>query len=329
MATRYWRQFFQGGADGTAITSASSEAGGSGDKVDYSSGVGGTTSRVYTVSEYFNGPSGAHVTTTAASAFTFGWTCEKADGEPTSKFRMYYKLESYPDKAIGILQFRGTDGSNDTNRVELQIQPTGRMVLASGSYLEFSSALELFPLDTWVRVELKADINSGTLDYAIYEEDDLVPIFSKSATAIDFQTSVKFFRVFFGKIYTITENSFECFIDSAAWYLGGTTSFFGPFQGDPIIEYSTADVIEVDTTGSSGTVSVSQNSGEEMIITGTAPDFSILRPEMYDRCAFEITATGGSPSTDSETFLVEGKNLNTELVLNSGDASDFENWETV
>lgn len=326
MTVRFWRQFFQGGAHGDPVTTASSEVDGSGDKLDISSSSASpVATRTYDTTEYLHGPSSAFIDMPAGSYLTFGYLCLPADAEPLSQFRGYVKVPSWPSATASIVRFRGTNGSDDVNRVIVYLQSNGRLQVVSGAYTWTSAISEVLPVDTWVRVELRCNITAGTIHFAWYEEESTSALGSMSASGVDFQTSTGIARAYWGQLFAVLPSDWEMWWDSVAWYLGGPDQFIGPYQGDPNIEFTNNRAIEVDTTGSTGTLSLTELSDTSADISSLVSDVYTITPvPNHARMEFELEAAG-SP-TDTKTFMIEGVNLNNELIFISGDSSDIANW---
>lgn len=326
MTVRFWRQYFQGGAHGDSVTIASSEVDGSGDKLDISSSsTSPVAERTYDTSEYLHGPSSARIDMPAGSFFAFGYMCLPAEAETRSQFRVYLKVPSWPSETASIVRFRGTNGVDDVNRVIVYLQPNGRIQVVSGTFSWTSSISEIFPAGSWVRVELRCNITAGTISMAWYNGESTSPLGGVNATGVDFQTSTGIARAYWGQLFATLSTDWYMWCDSAAWYLGGPDQFIGPYQGDPNIEFTNRRAVEVNTTGSTGSLSLIETSTTGADISSLVSNVYRITPEEFaTRMKFTLTASG-SP-TDTKNFAIEGVNLNNEVTLMTGDPEDFANW---
>lgn len=102
----------------------------------------------------------------------------------------------------------------------------------------------------------------------------------------------------------------------------------GPYAGDPALTLIQDDIVDVDCTGSNGTLTLEQISpGPEAIIYGPFGDvFRIKRPPNHTNVlVFRLTAhADGPPST--RLIKLYPRSLSTTLQFNGGDPSVRDNW---
>lgn len=313
--TIFLRNNCEGAASGTSLTTANSDDNSAGDALDIS--TSGT--RTY---------DNAWVNSGSTS-----WKCEGTSGntailaydrtDPSVATRVYFRFTGNPSATCGILQARNSGSMGDVHmRTDGKLQVTddaGTILFTTASALSTSTTYRLEHY-----VAKGTTTSNGKVSFAYYLGDSPTPVESAFVSTTANMGTADVTSMRFGKLTGIASTQAWWFDDVAVEY--GATSFIGPLLGDPIIAHTELRVVEVDTAGSNGTITLTQTDGTTATVTGpTSEVFRIELPEHSDVLYFEIEASGdGAPIT--ETLAVYPTSLTTELIFQGGDPTDLANW---
>jgi hypothetical protein len=117
--------------------------------------------------------------------------------------------------------------------------------------------------------------------------------------------------------------------DNILVYKGGGAAALSSWKpADPVYNPTRSFVVNVNTAGSNGTLSLTQLSGPAVTITG--PTGGVYRVDVPMVSAGEIrlrlTATADGPTPATKDLLLPGRGLSQDLVYTGGGASSIANW---
>lgn len=313
--TIFLRNNCEGAASGTSITTVNSDDNSAGDPLDIS--TSGT--RIYDNAWANSGATSWKTEGTSGNTAILAY--DRTD--PSVATRVYFRFTGNPSATCGILQARNSGSMGEVHmRTDGKLQVTddaGTILFTTASALSTSTTYRLEHF-----VAKGTTTSNGKVSFAYYLGDSPTPVESAyvSTTANMGTADVTSMRL--GKMTAIASTQAWWFDDVAVEY--GATGFIGPLAGDPEIAHTELRVVEVDTAGSNGTLTLAQLSGTTATITGpTSGVFRIELPDHTDTLRFEIEAEAdGDPITT--TFDVFPTSLATQLICQGGDSSDFANW---
>lgn len=315
--TTFLRNNAGGAASGTSITTANSADNSAGDALD----IATSGTRTYDNAWTHGGSTSWKLEGTSGNTAILGWDRTNAK----LAFRTYFQFTANPGATCNILQARHASGGMAAvgMRTDGKLQVTD----SAGAYIyTFASALST---STTYRLELFVEkgttTSDGKISFAYYLGDNTSPVEPASVATTVNTTTNDIASMRWGKLTGISFTQAFWFDDAAVEY--GRGSFIGPKLGDPVIAHVEHTIVEVDTTGSNGTMTLTQQSGTTCTITGPSSSiFRITVPDHPDVLRFRLTATAdGAPIT--QDFTIAPDNLTNELVLPvGGTATVLSDW---
>lgn len=315
--TTFLRNNAEGATSGTSITTANSADNAAGDALD----IATSGTRTYDNAWTHSGTTSWKLEGTSGNTAILGW--DRVDSKLA--FRSYFRFTGNPSATCNILQARHASGGMASvgMRTDGKLQVTD----SAGAYLyTFANALSFlsdYRLELFV--EEGTTTSDGKISFAYYLGDNASPVEPASVTTTANTTTNSLASMRWGKLTGIASTQAFWFDDAAVEY--GRATFIGPKLGDPVITHVEHKIVEVDTTGSNGTMALTQLSGTTCTITGpTSHVFRIAVPDHADVLRFRLTATAdGAPIT--QDFTVAPDNLTNELVLPvGGTATVLSDW---
>lgn len=298
------------------ITTGNSGDNGAGDPLD----TAVNASRSYVTSQFMHGTGCWYFEGASGVAPIGGYTLTAAAG---LSLRFYFRITALPSATCAITQMRsGTDSA----RGSLRIKTDGKMEVETVAGLVHTSTATL-SVDTWYRVEWRqikgADSSTGTVEFKLFAGDSTTPLETYTSTTANTGT-IDLATGRLGKITAIA-STFGIYIDSVIIENQGST-LLGPYQGASHVEHELARIVEVDASGSVGTLSLTQTAGTECVITGPVDDvFRIEVPEHSDWLRFELEADGDGAAV-VQLIEIPPDNLAQVLVMTGVDPEDDESW---
>lgn len=312
----YYLNSAEAAASGTTVTTANSADNGAGNALTVASG--GT--RIYDNSWFRGGTRSWKVTGAAGTSAVLGWS---GGTSLSSSFRCYFKFDTLPASTCAVFQAR-----NSTGHVgEFQVQSNGKFRItdsaAGGASYTTTATLST---GTTYRFEARLVVGTATTgygQYALFVGDSTTPLETTTQSAWNLgTTAVDGWR--WGKVTAAP--AWDVWFDEAAWEDSGT-ALLGPLAGTSLVAYTTDQVVEVDTTGSVGTMTLTQTGGTTATITGpTGGVFKIVRPVNHrDVLSFDLSADGDGPAATTPIYIYPD-NLTNELIYVGGGATNINNW---
>ena len=283
--TTFLRNNAEGAASGTSITTANSADNSAGDALD----IATSGTRMYDNAWTHGGSTSWKLEGTSGNTAILGWDRTNAK----LAFRTYFQFTANPGATCNILQARHASGGMAAvgMRTDGKLQVTD----SAGAYIyTFASALST---STTYRLELFVEKGTTTSDGRSPSPTTSATTPAQSrpraSTTVHDRNDIASMR--WGKLTGISFTQAFWFDDAAVEY--GRGSFIGPKLGDPVIAHVEHTIVEVDTTGSNGTMTLTQQSGTTCTITGPSSSiFRITVPDHPDVLRFRLTATAdGAP----------------------------------
>lgn len=310
----------EGGTNGTGVTTANSDDNNAGSVFQLS--TGGT--RTYSSTWANSGTTSWFVDGGAAVSALLGW--DAIGVTQLAAARIYIRFTSLPPSTCAIMQFRSSLGNHCG---EFQIQNDGKFRVTSVGGAQATTGTYTLAINTTYRIEASAEAgtttSNGRIKYSIYAGNSTTALESfDSGYAWNVNTgNISGFR--WGKVTAAP--AWSLYFDDAAWNDGSAT-FFGPYQGTPVLEFTGQNILELTTTGSNGTITLTQTSGTTATITGPVGNvWRIIRPSQHtDLLKFDLTATSDGTSVTSQ-LVIPPNNLSNDLVYLGGGAGTLSNWK--
>lgn len=308
-----WSQDFEGGSDGTTITSANSGTGGR-KPVDVVLGTGSTGAYESTspiagsLSAKLNGPSGQAAYVNAGSVATQGG------------FRATHRFAAAPNQNTAVHIVRGS-----TKVGQVQLLANGKLRFENSNSSEFHdtpSALS-FPVTVVLNLafDTGTDATDGRLKFSArstggaYLGGESAP-HEMGATNAGAGITSSFFQA--GKANASTDTQ-DYYVDDE-YGLTGAYSFAGP-DADPIadagpaqVDVEPGDLVTLDGTGSVSpgggalTYAWTQTAGAAVVLdddTAAEPTFTAPGTVAGDTLEFELVVTAGGIDSTPATVTVE------------------------
>jgi hypothetical protein len=253
-------------------------------------------------------------------------------GTPVSAaaVRYYLYLNAYPAVSLdSIVQIRATSGRTTV----MGLTTDGRLSVYdnTGTVLQTAPLANAVPLNTWVRIELRAVVGTGATDGTIaaayYLGDSNTAQWSYASTTVNAGTNL------------ITEGRFgranatgdiNAYMDDLA-FNDGLTSFIGPAAGNvPPVANAGADqtvvtgaAVTLDgsaSTDSDGTIASytwTQLSGTAVTLSGSGATRTFTAPGSPTTLLFSLTVTdnSGAPSDPSTVTITVGDTAAARILL--------------
>lgn len=297
----------EGAANGTAITTGNSDDNSAGDALNL---VFGTATMEYDTAWDAGGATSWRIDATAEKGI-FGWSL--ATDAVLTEFD--FRLAAVPGSTTTLAQVR-----NGGNGGVVQLLSNGKLYIADDSgAAKYVSSSAVVAGATDYRLKYLAvvgdDTSSGTIEVTLYAGGTDTVLDSFTTTTANNGTA-SWDYVQFGVISNVTV---EMWVDNPTV---DDTGGFATATG------TTAQAVLVDTSGSVGSLALTQDSGTTATITGpTAGVFTIERPAGHaDTLEFTLTATGAGPDA-TMAVTIPPDNINTTLVFGGGDATDINDWD--
>lgn len=209
---------FEGGTQGTTISTGNS-GGTSGNAFDnVSIGSGGTLT--YDGTQAAHGSLSAEITTAGSGVF-FGWVASL--GTQTQVwFRQYLYLTGNP--SANIAPFKAQSGAS--NCAQMGINTSGKITFQNAAFSTVITSASTIPLNQWFRVEgfVLAGTSTGQLSFSLYDAaDSVTPTETQTSTAAQVLLA-SMDRVNFGQIQAVSAGPF--WMDDIGV---STTGYLGPF----------------------------------------------------------------------------------------------------
>lgn len=310
----------EGGTNGTGVTTANSDDNNAGSVLQLS--TGGT--RNYSSTWANSGTTSWFVDGATTVTPILGW-----DAIGTSKnaaIRIYFRFTALPPSTCAFMQARSSLGNHCG---EFQVQANGKIRVAEAGGAQSTVGTYTLLTNTTYRFEASLAVgtttSNGRLKYDLYVGDSTTAVESfDSGTTWNLNTG-NVAGVRWGKL--TSSPAWSLYFDDAAWNDGSTT-YFGPYQGTPVLTFTGQNILELTTTGSNGTITLTQTSGTTATITGPVGEvWRIIRPAVHhDLLKFDLTATSDGSSVTSQ-LVIPPNNLSNDLVYLGGGASTLSNWK--
>jgi hypothetical protein len=257
-----------------------------------------------------------HITASAGTAIFAGLSVGTAVSAAAARFYLY--LNSYPTVAIdSLVQLRATTGRAAT----LGMTTAGRLTVynSAAAVIQTAPSGSAIPLNTWVRVELRAVVGTGATDgtiaTAFYLGDATSAVWSYASTTVNAGTNL-INEGRFGRANSTGD--IDGFMDDLA-FNDGLTSFIGPAAGNipPVANAGIDQTVETDasvaldgsaSSDNDGTIisyTWTQLSGTAVTLSGSGPTRTFTAPSSPTILVFSLTVTDdGGAASDPDTITV-------------------------
>lgn len=307
------------GTNGSAITTANS--GSSGNTALDSVIVNGSgASIVYTNTRSAHGTLAARITPVDAQTayIQYGSSTNPLNVNEIAA-RAYVYFSSLPTQSTGILFFYNTSAARV---ISLHLDSTGHLYARGAGATTLWTASAVFPVNQWVRVEIRATIGStGSIDAAYYANDSTTAIDAQSLTGVDCGTAQVRACALGKQSNTNYAASFD--VDDFAVETAPNGTMIGPWAAANVAPVVNAGVdqaniepwgtvtltgVATDSDGTIASTSWTQISGQTVTLSGSGLTRTFTAPATLDgvTLGFRFSATDnlGVASTDDVTATI-------------------------